>query len=351
MRAIEFHGDERAELVERPDLRPGEGELLLEPIAVGFCGTDVEIYEGSMAYYRAGLAHYPVVPGHEWVAEVVEVGEGVDRFQPGDRIVGECSIGCGRCAECRGGRYHLCAERTETGVLNRDGAMATQMLFPASSGFALPDEISSAAAALVEPTAVALNAVRRTPVAGRTVLVVGAGAIGLLAAQCARAEGADAVLVGDPVAERRAVAERLGFDAVLPLGAIAADDVRSVRECVGGAGVDVVLVCAAAPSALALAFEAVRPAGSIVIVALFGRSELPLDVDRLVVRDLELHGILGSPNLWPQAISMIASGAVDPAPLVSTPLSLSQAAEAMESVREGPRDGVKVLIDPRQGNG
>lgn len=349
MHAIEFHGGERAEFVERPSRQPGRGELLLAPLAVGVCGTDVEIYEGSMAYYRSGAARYPIVPGHEWVAEVVAVGEGVEKFRAGDRVAGECSVGCGHCRDCRSGRYHLCPDRTETGILNRDGAMATRMLFPAPSAFAVPADLPPSAAALVEPTAVALNAVRRVPIADRTVLIVGAGTIGLLSAQCAQAGGAASVLVGDRAVDRLAVAQGLGVDAALPLAGSVAEDVLTVHESAGPGGVDVVLVCAGTPSALALALQTVRPGGAVVVVALFGHADLPLDVDRLVVRDLALHGVLGSPNRWPEAISLIGSGEVLTDPLVAAPLPLNRIGEAMETVRGGATGAVKVLIAPQEG--
>jgi L-iditol 2-dehydrogenase len=346
MEAIEFHGDERADLVERPDAGPAPGELLLAPRAVGVCGTDVEIFEGTMTYYRSGLARYPVVPGHEWVAEVVEVGAGVTAFAPGDRVVGECSVGCGVCGECERGAYHLCSTRTETGVLNRDGAMATRMTFPSRSAFLVPEAVPTAAAALVEPTAVALNAARRVDVSGRSVLVIGAGPIGLLAAQCAKAIGAAAVLVGDLSPERREVAAGFDFDAVLPLGADLAADVLAVRDGAGADGADVAIVCAGAPAALELALQAVRPGGSVVVVALFGLPRVELDVDRVVVRDIELHGVLGSPNRWPEAISLIAAGAVDTAALTAAPVALDRVGEAIEEVRGGSKRSVKVLVDP-----
>ena len=101
MHAVEFHGEERLEIVERPDPSPGEGELLIAPTAVGICGTDIEIFEGSLAYFRMGLAEFPIVPGHEWTGTVVDVGRGVTGFSAGDRVVGEVAIGCGVCVRCR----------------------------------------------------------------------------------------------------------------------------------------------------------------------------------------------------------------------------------------------------------
>src|SRR3954470_14417657 len=116
MRAIEFHGDERLELVEKPDPAPGPGELLIAPSAVGICGTDVEIFDGSQAYFRLRLAQYPIVPGDEGTGPGVAGGPGARGVEPGDRVVGEVAIGCGVCVRCRAGRSHLCARRTETGI-------------------------------------------------------------------------------------------------------------------------------------------------------------------------------------------------------------------------------------------
>src|ERR1700742_4873109 len=187
MLAIEFHGDEHLELVERPAPVPGPNDLLIAPSAVGICGTDVEIFEGSQAYFRLGLAQYPIVPGHEWTGQVGEGGPDVRGFSPGDRVVGEVAIGCGVCVRCRAGRTHLCARRTETGIVHMDGAMASRIVFPAA--YAHRVELEPRAAALVEPTSVAVHAVRRGAVRGKGVLVVGAGPIGLLCAQVAAAEG------------------------------------------------------------------------------------------------------------------------------------------------------------------
>ncbi len=222
MRAIEFHGDERLEIVERPDPPPGEGELLIAPTAVGICGTDVEIFEGSLAYFRMGIATYPIVPGPRVDRRRASTsGRGVTGFAPGDRVVGEVAIGCGVCVRCRAGRRHLCARRTETGIVHMDGAMASRMVFPAA--FAHRVELEPRAGALVEPTSVALHAVRRGRVAGQRVLVVGAGPIGLLVAQCARAEGAAEVVVTDTREDRLTLAAALGFPRVAAESGAASD--------------------------------------------------------------------------------------------------------------------------------
>ena len=221
-----------------------------------------------MAYFRDGLAQYPIVPGHEWTGTVVEVGSGVRAFAPGDRVVGEVAIGCGVCVRCRAGRRHLCARRTETGIVHMDGAMASRLVFPAA--FAHKVDLPTRAAALVEPTSVALHAVRRGAVGGKGVLVVGAGPIGLLVAQCAVAEGAAGVVVTDRRKDRLAVAAGLGFATY----AGDADD-----------GIDVAIVCAGGPAAIGASFAAVRPGGTVVALGLSGAPTIPFDFDGLVVRE------------------------------------------------------------------
>jgi 2-desacetyl-2-hydroxyethyl bacteriochlorophyllide A dehydrogenase len=328
MQAIEFHGGERVELVERPDPEPAPGELLIAPEAVGICGTDVEIHVGSMAYVRDGFAAYPVVPGHEWAGTVLATGAGVDGFAAGERVVGEVAIGCRRCVRCLAGRKHLCATRTETGIARRDGAMATRLAFPAAHAHRVP--LPARAAARVEPTSVALHAARRGGVAGRTVAVIGAGPIGLLAAQCARAEGAGTVLVADTRADRVALAAQLG---VAPL-----------PPDLGPDDVDVVILCAGGEAALAAALATVRPGGVLVAVGLCGRPAIPFDFDGVVLRDLDVRGVLGSVGQWPDAIGLIASGAVRTEPLVTATFPLERAPEAIRTLTAPGT--LKVLVTP-----
>ena len=160
MHAIEFHGAERLELVERPDPAPVAGQLLIAPSAVGICGTDIEIFEGSLAYFRMGIAEYPIVPGHEWTGVVVDVGEGVTGFSPGDQVVGEVAIGCGVCVRCQAGRSHLCARRTETGIVHMDGAMATRMVFPAAYAHVVPFELTRMATSILPESSLLFESAR-----------------------------------------------------------------------------------------------------------------------------------------------------------------------------------------------
>jgi L-iditol 2-dehydrogenase len=340
MRAIEFHGDERLELVERPDPTPGEGELLIAPTAVGICGTDVEIFEGSLAYFRMGIARYPIVPGHEWTGEVVAVGRGVTGFSEGDRVVGEVAIGCGVCVRCRAGRMHLCDRRTETGIVHMDGAMASLLRFPA----AYAHRVDFDGAALVEPTSVALHAVRRGDVGGKNVLVVGAGPIGLLVAQCARAEGASSVVIADRREDRLTLAAALG----VPRFEALSDYDQPVAAAAAAASldrIDVAVLCAGGENAITFAFDAVRPGGSVVALGLSGRETVPFDFDGLVVRDIDLIGVLGSVGYWEPAVSLIASGQVQAEPLITRRFPLERTRDALEALTAP--GSLKVVIEPQ----
>ncbi len=326
MRAIEFHGDERLELVERPDPAPGEGELLIAPTAVGICGTDVEIFEGSLAYFRMGIAEFPIVPGHEWTGTVVDVGSGVSGFSAGDRVVGEVAIGCGVCVRCRAGRRHLCAKRTETGIVHMDGAMASRMVFPAA--YAHRVELEPRAAALVEPTSVALHAVRRGRVAGPARAGrrrrPGRAAGGAVRARRGRRVGRGHGHARGPARAGRGAG---------PSAAPPPPGERGWGDASRGHGsIDVVILCAGGPAAVASAFAAVRPGGTVVALGLAGAPAIPFDFDGMVVRDIDLIGVLGSVGFWPDAIALITDGRVQTEPLVTATVPLERTREALEQL-------------------
>ncbi len=264
MRSIVLAGPGRIEIRERPAPAPGPGELLLAPVAVGLCRTDLELADGSMVYLRQGLATFPLTPGHEWVARVVGQGEGVLGFAPGDLVVGECSIGCSHCRLCLAGSYHQCPDRAETGILRQAGAMSGLLAFPARAAHRVPADVAVEDAVFAEPAAVALRAVRRADWRpGRSVLVVGAGTIGWLAAAIALdLHGADvAILDADP-------------------GRVGRAEAMGARRARADERFDIVIEASGHPAALQLALASLAPGGRLVVVGLFGQAQLPVDVDR-----------------------------------------------------------------------
>ncbi len=190
MKAVRAHGpgDLRYEEIPMPSVGPDD--VLVRIRAAGICGTDLEIADGTAVHIRSGRARLPFIPGHEWAGEVVEVGPKVAGFSAGDRVTGECSVGCRTCRYCLKGWYNQCLNLTETGILNRDGGFAEFISFPC---FYLhhTDGMSFDAAVSVEPTGIALNAVKLTGITPADfVVVMGPGPIGLFAVQLARAYGA-----------------------------------------------------------------------------------------------------------------------------------------------------------------
>ena len=310
---------------------PGPRDLVIRPDAVGICGTDLELMAGSMTYLASGFAQYPIVPGHEWTGIVTATGAEVTDFAIGDRVVGEVPIGCGGCGQCTAGRYHLCPDRTETGIAGRPGAMAGGLVFPAASAHLVPEGVDAADAALVEPLSVAYRGVSRAGVQpGEALAVVGAGTIGMLCALAARALGITDVRLVEVDPDRRRFAAGLGFPVTAALG----DQVPRVVEASGTAG------------GIAAALEACLDGGSVVLLGLTGAAATPVDLDRVVVRDLTVQGCLGSPGIWPEVVALVAEGRVRPSVLVSHRFPLADAAAAY-ALAAGREPGVrKVLVLP-----
>ena len=316
-----------------PAPAPGPHDLVIRPDAVGICGTDLELLAGSMTYLASGLAGYPIVPGHEWTGLVAATGAEVTGFAVGDRVVGEVPIGCGSCAQCTSGRYHVCPNRTETGIAGRPGAMASTLVFPAASAHLLPDGIDAADAALVEPLSVAYRGVARAGVQpGEPLAVVGAGTIGMLAALTAQALGIADVRLVEVDPDRRRFAAELG----LHVSAALDERVPRVVEASGTAG------------GIAAALETCLDGGSVVLLGLTGAPATPVDLDRVVVRDLTVQGSLGSPGVWPEVVALVASGQVRPSVLVSHRFGLADAAAAYALAASREPGVRKVLVLPNQ---
>jgi len=337
MRAFVITGPRRAEVreVERPSA--GVGEVVVDVERVGVCGTDVEFWTGEMAYLHSGQAEYPIRIGHEWAGVVVSVGAGVDAAWVGRRVTGDTMLGCGTCARCTSGRQHLCAERREIGIrMGWPGALAEQLLVPASALFRLPDSLDPTLGALVEPGANALRAVRGAdPRPGGRLLVLGAGAIGLLVAQLAVAAGAEVHLMGR--SERSlAFARSLGFEHVW------------ARETRPAMPFDAVVDASNAADLPALAVDLVEPGGRVVFIGLSGVPSL-VDTRQIALKDVTAVGVLSGSGGLAGAIEAFASGAVDPRPLVAATVGLDEVASVLDGERQPAwGDAPKIHVDPRR---
>lgn len=337
MRAFLITGPRAASVAEVPEPRATNGHVVVDVIRAGVCGTDVELFTGSMPYLHDGSTSYPVRIGHEWCGRVREVGGGVDPSWTGTLVTGDTMIGCGRCDRCRAGRHHVCADRLELGI--RDGlpgALAERLLLPEVALRRLPDEMDPEAGALIEPAGSALRAVRAAGLPpGGAVCIWGSGTLGLLALQFALAEGAVVDVVGIRPEQLRLAAGLGARNTYLP-------------DEVPGRGYEAVIDLSTAREAPARAVEIVEPAGTVVLV---GIAEEPsvLDTRRVVLRDVTVVGILAASAGLEGAIEMFASGRIETEPLVAEVIGLGEVAHVLGGARPpSPTGAPKTLVDPRR---
>ncbi|MFL6065630.1 MAG: zinc-binding dehydrogenase [Friedmanniella sp.] len=337
MRAVQLTAPGRVEVTEVPAPRARGGEVVVEVERAGVCGTDVELFHGTLSYVQDGSTRYPLRPGHEWCGRVRAVGTGVDRSWLGRRVVADTMLGCGRCARCHSGRHHVCADRTEIGVRgDRPGALAERVAVPASALHVIPEVLSPAAGALVEPGGSALRAVRAAHLTGgEPVLVLGGGTIGLLCAAFAAAHGAR-VTVADPRPAALALAGRFGASGVV------------LHELGDEPAFPVVVDASTGEDSPRRALRLVEPGGRIVLIGLAGTPST-IDTRELVFADVTMTGILGASAGLEGAIAWYAAGEVVPDDLVAAVVGLHDVATVLAGGRPvGAGAGPKVQVDPHR---
>ena len=302
--------------------------------SVGVCGSDVHYYDhGRIGPY---VVDEPLVLGHEAGGTVAAVGPDVDSHAIGQRVSIEPGVPCRNCAQCLGGRYNLCPSMRFFATPPYDGAFAEYVVMPAAFVHPVPDTVSDDAAGLLEPLSVGIWGCRRAGVtAGSRVLITGAGPIGLVAAQAARAYGATEVVVTDVNANRLTLAERLG---ATPL------DVSTTTVAESGLEPDVLLECSGNQRATRDGIMAVARAGRVVLIGM-GGDEITLPLPRIQDFELVLTGAFRYANTWPTAIALVAGGAVDLDVLVTGSYGLEQVEEALTASRRDPA-AVKTMVRP-----
>jgi 2-desacetyl-2-hydroxyethyl bacteriochlorophyllide A dehydrogenase len=332
MRALVITGPESARVEEVEVPVPGAGQVVVDVRRAGICGTDVELFTGQLAYFAQGKTGYPLRPGHEWCGVVSALGAGVDPGWLGVRVTGDTMLGCGRCARCRAGHGHVCADRREVGIVGWAGALAEKVLVPASSLYRLPDVIDDRTGALVEPGGNAWRAASAAQAGpGQRILVCGPGTIGLLTTAFARAAGAEVhILAVDR--GRKDLASSFGAS-----GYWTADDPPPGTY-------DAVIDATDDHQMPATALARAEPAGRVVYIGVSGAPSL-IDSRDLVLGDLTAVGILGASAGLAPAIEHYAGGRVDPSGLVEVTVGLEQAAEALAG-QISAVPGTKIHIDP-----
>jgi L-iditol 2-dehydrogenase len=329
-----LRGSGEVAVEERPVPRPGAGEVLVEVGSVGVCGSDIHYYEhGRIGPY---VVKTPLILGHEAGGVVVATGPGVATLREGQRVSIEPGVPCRSCSQCLAGRYNLCPDVKFFATPPYDGAFSQFVVMPEAFVFAVPDSISDDAAGLLEPLSVGVWACRRAGVEpGASVLVTGAGPIGLIAAQAARAYGADEVTVTDVNPHRLRLAERLGLRAI---------DVDATPLADAGIQPDVLLECSGNAWATWNAVSTVARAGRVVLVGM-GGDDVRLPLSYVQDRELVITGAFRYANTWPTAISLAASGRVDLDAMVTGHYGLADVEAALTAARNDP-ESIKTIVRP-----
>lgn len=331
------------ELQERSRPSPGPDEVLVAVREVGICGSDIHYYEhGRIGDY---VVEEPLVLGHESAGEVVAVGADVTGLEPGDRVALEPGVPCRRCAHCRRGDYHLCEAVRFMATPPHDGAFTEYVSWPADFAYELPDSVSTAEGALCEPLSVGIHACRRGGVGtGDTVLIAGAGPIGLLAMEAARAAGATDVIVTDVVPEKLEFAADRGAD--LTVDVSEADLEAAVEEYTDGIGADVVVEAAGAEPSIRSTIDVVRRGGTVVLVGLASDAEVPIDVLEIIDNEIDVRGSFRYKNTYDTAIDLLADGAVDVAGIIDFEAELAAIDDAFQRAMEPTVIKGMITVDP-----
>ena len=343
MKALMLSAYKKLDLVDMPAPQPGADELLIRIRACGICGSDVHGYDGS-----TGRRLPPIIMGHEAAGVVEAVGSDVKNFHAGDRVTFDSTVYCGKCFYCLRSQINLCENREVIGVstpaFRRMGAFAEYVTVPARIAYALPENMSYSHAALIEAVSVAVHGVSLTPIALEdTVVVVGAGMIGLLTLQAARLAGAGRVFVVDVDDTRLELARSLG--ATQTFNSSSADVASQIIEQTMGRGADAALECVGSTIPVKLALDSVRKGGAVTLIGNVAPT-IELGLQSTVTRQIRLQGSCASSGEYPACISLISRGAIRVDPLLSAVAPLEDGASWFHRLYEREPGLLKVVLEP-----
>lgn len=353
MKAVVTYGPRDYRLEEMPVPQAGPGEVVIKVDHSGVCASDVKCYFGAHHFWgdgsRVGFCQPPIIAGHEFAGEVVQLGEGAGEkygLEIGDMAVSEQIIPCGECRYCSTGKYWLCQKHDIYGFRQGvPGSMAEYMKFPAQArNYRLPHDMPMRYAAVVEPLACSIHAVQRAQIQlGDVVVVAGAGTLGLGMVGVARLTGPSVLISVDPRDYRLEAARKLGAD--MTMNPEKEDVVARVRELTGGYGCDVYINATGYPESVLPGLLMLRKAGTFVEYGVFRE---PATVDWTIIGDMKemnIHGAHLAPYTFPLAIDYITRGLVDVSSIVTHELLLEDYEKALEMVHEA-KESIKVLLKP-----
>jgi L-iditol 2-dehydrogenase len=349
MRAVVLTAPRQHEIRDDvPVPQPGPMEVLCKVDSVAICGTDLHIYEGR--FPGRWPKAYPFTPGHEWSGTVVKVGPGAEEvgWQVGTRVAGTSHAGCGYCRMCRIGRYNLCENYGREPLHHQyghysQGADAEYVVHSIKSVFALPEGLPLSMGAMVDTASIALHSVKRPGVnPGDTVVVVGAGPMGFLTADCALALGAGTVIITGS-GERLARARDMGFTTV---DYRAEDPVAEVRKLTGGRGANLSVDTGGTTQSIRQSVDVLAKGGRVAFTGVPTEGDAALPMQKIVLEEIDLFGVRANRNTMEEVLPLIVSERVRVKPLVTHTFALDDYGQALHTFAERINGALKVLVQP-----
>jgi len=322
--------------VAKPEL--GHNDLLIKIRKTAICGTDIHIYNWDD--WAQSTIPVPMVVGHEYVGEVVGIGQEVRGFDLGDRVSGEGHITCGHCRNCRGGRTHLCRNTTGVGV-NREGAFAEYLVIPAFNAFKLPDDISDDLASIFDPFGNAVHTALSFDVVGEDVLITGAGPIGIMAAAVCKHVGARNVVITDVNEYRLDLARQMGVTRAVNVAKESLDDVMADLKMTEG--FDVGLEMSGVPMAFNDMLDKMNHGGKVAMLGI-PPNDMSIEWGKVIFKGLVIKGIYGREmfETWYKMAALIQSG-LDLTPIITHHYSIDDFQAGFDMMRSGMSG--KVILD------
>ncbi|KAI7880933.1 GroES-like protein [Lichtheimia hyalospora FSU 10163] len=333
------------QIIEIPVPKPAQGEVQLQVKACGICGSDIHLWK----YGEIGIfpVTRPQLLGHEAAGVVTAVGEGVTNLKVGDRVAIEAGIPCSNCSQCMAGRYHLCPDVVFKSTPPYDGLLSKYCTHPARWVHKLPENVSAEQGALLEPLSVAISALERCGVTfGRSLLITGAGPIGLLTLAVAKATGVSPIIITDVQPSRLEYAKQMGADYTYQVDPKKPDTevAREIRALTkNNEGAEYTLECTGIESSFRAAIMATRDAGVCCLVGV-GKNDQTLPVNNFAMREVDIKGLFRYHHTYPRAIALMASGKLDVDHLITHKYDLMDAINAFKTAADYSTGAIKVQI-------
>lgn len=352
MRAAVWHGkhDIRVSDVPLPPA-PGPGQVQIRVEWCGICGSDLHEYQAGPIFIPVDTPH-PLtghkgqcILGHEFCGEITELGSGVSDFKTGQRVAADACQHCGECHYCKHGQYNLCESLAFTGLMT-NGAFAEYVNIPANLLYPLPEDFPPEAGALIEPLAVGVHAVKQAGLlVGKTVVVIGAGTIGLCTIMAARAAGASKIITLEMADARKRKALEVGATHVLDTSQC--DAVALIKEITGGYGADISFECIGHKATGPLAVEVIRKGGKAILVGIFEEPSA-FNFFELVATEKQVIGSLAYAGEFAHVIDLISDGRLDVTPLISGRIHLEDIVEkGFQELVANKDKNVKIIVSPQ----